>query len=388
MKNTAIVVAGKLPSTSSTFVLREISAMKKMGWNVVIISPQVASAKEWDQAQEFNIDKKDFFYTDWRECAPSFWPYNLALFKTDIDVYGIVLAIKRQNFYRKVSKYLKNTKVDLVHCHFVEWALNYGLGLSQLLNVPMTAVAHDSFLENYPGEILKRVQIASSGIACVCPEWVDIWKSKTGVADSLTYVPNGILVDEFRFEKRPSNNPVRLISVSNCVEHKRPDDFLRAISKLVAEGYSLECRLIGDGPYMIKLRNIVSELNLTSVVKLLGKQVHSVVRDELNKSDIFVLCSERESFGVVIAEAMASGLPTVVSDTPGGQLVVDDGVTGFLFPIGDIGSLVDKLRILLDSEELRLKFGENGRRRVEKYFSWELHMQKMEVLWQTALNKL
>jgi glycosyltransferase involved in cell wall biosynthesis len=157
---------------------------------------------------------------------------------------------------------------------------------------------------------------------------------------------------------------------------------------LVAEGYSLECRLIGDGPYMIKLRNIVSELNLTSVVKLLGKQVHSVVRDELNKSDIFVLCSERESFGVVIAEAMASGLPTVVSDTPGGQLVVDDGVTGFLFPIGDIGSLVDKLRILLDSEELRLKFGENGRRRVEKYFSWELHMQKMEVLWQTALNKL
>jgi glycosyltransferase involved in cell wall biosynthesis len=100
----------------------------------------------------------------------------------------------------------------------------------------------------------------------------------------------------------------------------------------------------------------------------------------MGRAAVFALASERESFGIVSAEAMASGLPVVASATPGSSDIVVDGLTGSLFPIGDVGRLAAALERLIDEPGLRESMGLAGRRRVEDCYSWDHRIGRIEGL--------
>ncbi|WP_040951156.1 glycosyltransferase, partial [Gorillibacterium massiliense] len=110
--------------------------------------------------------------------------------------------------------------------------------------------------------------------------------------------------------------------------------------------------LTGDGPELSRVVNRVHELGLSERVLFCGKQ--DEVAEILSISDIMLLPSEKESFGLVALEAMACGVPTVGSTAGGIPELVTHGETGFLSPVGDVaGMAADAIRLLKNPDLYR-----------------------------------
>lgn len=137
-----------------------------------------------------------------------------------------------------------------------------------------------------------------------------------------------------------------VIHTSNFRPVKRVTDIIS-----IFKGISLEMEarllLIGEGPDLLSARDQVMQLGLEDRVLFLGTQ--SEVMELLSLGDLFLLPSEKESFGLAALEAMACGTPVVASDAGGIPEVIQDGITGYICPVGDIPCMIEKsLSILKD----------------------------------------
>ena len=94
-----------------------------------------------------------------------------------------------------------------------------------------------------------------------------------------------------------------------------------------------------------------------------------------------------EAFGLVILEALASGKPVITSDMPGMREVIIDGVDGFLAEPLDAHDISEKLRMLLEDDELRKRFGANGRMKVEERFTWARVTKQTEDAYTKVIKK-
>ncbi len=137
-----------------------------------------------------------------------------------------------------------------------------------------------------------------------------------------------------------------VIHTSNFRPVKRVTDIISIFYGISREVES-KLILIGEGPDLCCAREQVTSLGLEDRVLFLGTQTE--VMELLSLGDLFLLPSEKESFGLAALEAMACGTPVVASDAGGIPEVIVDGVTGYICPVGDIDGMVEKsLSILKD----------------------------------------
>ncbi len=120
-----------------------------------------------------------------------------------------------------------------------------------------------------------------------------------------------------------------------------------------------------DLNFTSRLKDLIARWGMNQAVTMPGFVDN--LPDLLHGSDIFVSASREESFGLAVLEAMACGLPVVVSDVAGHGNLVEDGVSGFLIPTGDSNAMADALIRLGTDPELRREMGENGRKTACKY---------------------
>ena len=129
------------------------------------------------------------------------------------------------------------------------------------------------------------------------------------------------------------------------------------------------CVIVGTGPLEDEMKQLCESLDLGDRVRFLGFQ--SDVRSLLGASDLFVLSSDaREGLPLALVEAMACGLPAVVTDVGGAAEAVADGETGLLVPPHDPVALADRLALLRANPALAAAMGRAGRRRVNSLFTW------------------
>jgi glycosyltransferase involved in cell wall biosynthesis len=138
--------------------------------------------------------------------------------------------------------------------------------------------------------------------------------------------------------------------------------------------------IVGEGSERVRLQELVTSLGLDKHVTLAGFRTD--VPELLQRMDVYVQPSLHESFGIVLLEAMAAGLPVVASEVEGIPEIVADGETGYLVPVGDSEALANAVRSLLRDTELRRKMGETGRRRVAKEFDIKKTVRSYEQLYE------
>jgi len=159
-------------------------------------------------------------------------------------------------------------------------------------------------------------------------------------------------------------------TICRLTKEKGVDHLLKAIAAAQEFIPHLELVVIGDGPEKKNLVWVAKKLGIGQKVKFVGFQENVI--DWINNFEIFVLPTrEKESFGLVLLEAMARGKPVVATSVGGIPEVVEDKVTGLLVPPKDSATLGDALIYLYTRPDKRKEMGERGRERVLKLFTLE-----------------
>jgi N-acetyl-alpha-D-glucosaminyl L-malate synthase BshA len=170
--------------------------------------------------------------------------------------------------------------------------------------------------------------------------------------------------------------------ISNFRKVKRVEDVVRVFAGI---GDAVPARLvfIGDGPERPQAAAVAEALGVQDRVIFLGKL--ESVAELLSCADLFLLPSEQESFGLVALEASASGVPVIATSDSGIGEVVEDGVTGYLHPVGDVDAMAASARRLLTDYSDWTRMSSAGRRLAVERFSADRVVPMYEEMYAEVL---
>jgi len=169
-----------------------------------------------------------------------------------------------------------------------------------------------------------------------------------------------------------------IIHVSNFRPVKRVPDVIESFQK-IAEMIPAKLLLVGDGPEMAKISQMVDERHLSKQVLFLGKQEN--LEELYAISDLLLLLSEKESFGLVALEAMACGVPCVGTKVGGIPEVIENGQTGYICEVRDIEKISFMSLKILQDDELHEQFSKAGIKRAQTQFSSEQILNQYEDIY-------
>jgi len=175
-----------------------------------------------------------------------------------------------------------------------------------------------------------------------------------------------------------------IVHISNFRRVKRVLDVVR-IFELVSRDHKVRLLLAGEGPDLARTEQLCRELDVSDRVVFLGTV--GDVEELLSGADVFLLPSETESFGLAALEALSCEVPVVASLIGGLPEVVEDGVTGFLRPVGDVEGMAEAVDLLLRDEDLRREMGRRGRSGATERFSRDDIVGQYRELYQEVLAR-
>jgi glycosyltransferase involved in cell wall biosynthesis len=142
--------------------------------------------------------------------------------------------------------------------------------------------------------------------------------------------------------------------------------------------------LVGYGDEQ-NINDLIKKFDLADCVSFVGKVSNEDVPQYLVASDVFVLPSLYEGFGIVILEAMAAGLPVITTNVGGPPDIIKDGVNGYLVEVKNSEQIADRVIRILNDNGLKEKMSENNRMEVKKY-SWESVTMQLESLFRSIIK--
>ncbi len=189
--------------------------------------------------------------------------------------------------------------------------------------------------------------------------------------------------DHFKKAIAPDGEKI-LSHVSNFRKVKRVQDVLQIFYK-VRQQIPAKLLMIGDGPERQSLEALCRELNICGDVRFLGKQ--DAIEELLAVSDLFIMPSESESFGLAALEAMACEVPVISSNTGGIPELNIHGETGYLSNVGDVDAMAEFSINLLKDEALHQKFRDQAFAQAEK-FDIQNILPKYEAYYQSVMKSM
>lgn len=286
----------------------------------------------------------------------------------DSASYGKAL---RNNFARiaKIRKTIQTYKPDIILSLVVE--TNILTILSTLgLNVPVLVADHADPNLTPESEIWRKMRnicYPLSNKVILLDKYFSQFYTKL-IQKKCVVIPNPINLCKKEIKSHvfsSETDELKVISVGRFVKEKRFDRLLKAFSIVVAAYPDVKLTLVGDGAYRTKLENIRDELGLQYSVNITGFVTNPEAY--LTASDIFVLSSDSEGFPMVLCEAMACGLPVVVTKYHAGvKTLVKDGNNGFIVE-KNVEMLAEKIKILIEDKNLREAMGNFARQSMQHY---------------------
>jgi phosphatidyl-myo-inositol dimannoside synthase len=190
-------------------------------------------------------------------------------------------------------------------------------------------------------------------------------------------------------DSRSEVDPVNILCVGRLIERKGQDHLLRAFARLRSKLTSpVKLTLVGTGDTEMSLKNLAKDLLIANSVDFAGVVPGEKMPDIFKRGDIFVLPSQNEGMSIALLEAMACGLPVVVTNTGGTVELVQENVNGFVVPWADVQALTEQLDLLIKDQQLRSRLGQASRQTAIK-FSWDAMSQRyLELCVQIAQGRL
>ncbi len=176
-----------------------------------------------------------------------------------------------------------------------------------------------------------------------------------------------------------------VVYVGRLAPEKELPSLIGAFSRVVRQTPHALLVLVGDGPERQGLESQVQHLGMAERVRFCGRQPVAEVRKWLQAGDIFALVSRYEGFPCSLAEAMAAGLPSVVSGIPANAQLIDPGVHGLHAALGDEESIAEAMLELIRDDGLRARMGATARQRVVEHYATDKVADRYDALIREAL---
>ena len=287
----------------------------------------------------------------------------------------------------RMAEVAANEKLDLLHVHYaiphsVSAMLARGM-LEKDRRLPFVTTLHGTDItlvgvdrSYFP--ITKYSIEQSDGVTAISnnlrQQTVDVF----GIRNPIEVIHNFVCAETYR--PQPEKRCVRktMLHISNFRPVKRVLDCIRILAE-VRQHADADLWMIGDGPDRGAAERLVGELGLTGYVRFLGKQNN--IPDLLPQGHVLLLPSESESFGLAALEAMSCGLVPVATRVGGVPELIDEGVTGYLCPVGDISAQAACATSLLLNDTLRDAMGVAARNTAESRFNTEKLIPKYEAIY-------
>jgi len=291
-------------------------------------------------------------------------------------------------------------KLDILHVHYAIPHASVAYLARQILrskniHIPYVTTLHgtDITLVGSDPTFAPVVEFsinASDGVTAVSNYLKELTESTFDIKKPIEVVYNFVDFDRFKkTDKRhfkraiAPNDEQILVHVSNFRKVKRIDVAVKAF-RIIANAIPAKLILVGDGPERLAIEQLVTDLELNNHVVFLGKQ--DAIEEILAVSDLFLLPSETESFGLSALEAMACGVPVISSDAGGLPEVNINGQTGFAVPVGDYEMLAEKSIKLLSNEKLHRQFSEAAYEQAA-FFNLDKIVCQYEKFYQRVLSE-
>jgi glycosyltransferase involved in cell wall biosynthesis len=250
-------------------------------------------------------------------------------------LYAAVAPAVARAERRAFQTVLAEQRPQFVHAHALYPTAAAARRVVAGTNLPLIVTIHGSDLytnisfEKWRAE-LRAVVDATHTIVCVSEQLSRDAQAQIGAERSRTVIiPDAYNDSVFRYVERPVRaGPKRLIAVGRLVDVKGHDVLVDALAALVQGGEDVVLTIVGGGPLERELDRRIDSLGLTDRVRMVGAVTGERLHAELVSSDLFVMPSRKEGFGVSLVEGLATGLPAVATRSGGPESIVgpEDGV--------------------------------------------------------------
>jgi glycosyltransferase involved in cell wall biosynthesis len=315
-----------------------------------------------------------------------------------------VLRISSENkhspkHYFELRDMLVNKKIDLLHAHVWNPAsCRYAYLAANRAKVPMIITEHDPFALNSIKKLYKKIALKKVArivtiskankrlLAELYPQYKDRLRMVHNGIDNVWWQSQlmGFRHDDKRRVKteifHANEDSLIVTCVAELHQRKGIDVLLKAIPSVTEKYPNLKFVFVGGGPDKKIFIDLAHKLKLDSHVVFLGQR--SNIARLLASSDIFVLPSRREAFGLVNLESMLCGLPVIASRVGGIPEIIEDGKTGLLVAPENSQALSNAILKLVKSPKLRNDMGQAGQQRAITSFSAKTMAEKYQEIYE------
>ncbi|MBG9767763.1 N-acetyl-alpha-D-glucosaminyl L-malate synthase BshA [Bacillus vallismortis] len=293
----------------------------------------------------------------------------------------------------KIAEVAGRENLDIIHAHYAlphavcaylaKQMLKRNIGIVTTLHgTDITVLGYDPSLKDlirFAIEASDRVTAVSSALAA---ETYDLIKPEKKIEtiynfiDERVYLKKNTAVIKEKHGILPDEKVV--IHVSNFRKVKRVQDVIR-VFRNIAGKTKAKLLLVGDGPEKSTACELVRKYGLENQVLMLGNQDR--VEELYSISDLKLLLSEKESFGLVLLEAMACGVPCIGTNIGGIPEVIKNNVGGFLVDVGDVAAATACALRILEDEQLSTRFTKAAMEMLKNEFSSQKIVSQYEQIY-------
>lgn len=310
--------------------------------------------------------------------------------KTYYKTYHLPILHKHDpRHYTALKKMLQKNSFDLIHIHL--WnpgSCRYAFWAAKNAHIPIVTTEHDPFELTGMKGLIKRRCLAKTDqiIAISMDNYRQLVQSDELLKKRINLVHNGIEADMYTDNMDKASIGVKdgepiLTCIAELHPRKGHKHLIRAFKMLQADFPALHLFLVGKGPEESVLK---AEAESVTNVHFLGWR--NETPQILRASTIFVLPSLREAFGLVLLEAMASGVACVSTNNGGANDILQNGVSGLLVPPANSTALADAIRKLLRNPSLKADIEKAALERVKTQFTADVMAQKTFDVYKKVLN--
>ena len=369
------------PVLTETFLQRQIRVLQTLPVDLSLYSL-------WGGARSFNgLDVSR--YPKWRMLALPWWITYWAIRKPGAcmevvghllrrplpsllnageTLIGLCFAIDQAHRFRRANP-------GHLHAVWSTMPASAAFLLNKLLDIPYSMGAHAYDVFEHGGDWLLREKIAG---ACFVHTSSEATRSRLlqlcPAPERIRLIRRGLDVFPKMLQMRKDRHPLRIISVGRMVEKMGYFDQLRLLAEVKAEDLPFEMRIVGHGRLRRSVRRMILELELESVVQLLGEMPFEKVLEQLHWADLFLFTGkvarsgDRPGLPNAVAEAMAVGRPVLATPVAGVVEAIRPGQTGGLIDWNNRRSWLNYIKKVGRHDRFYEKITSGARRWVEENF--------------------